>query len=102
MDLLTGQVFVQRAELSFGLPAVQRDLLEAVVQDSDRLVIPSHPHIASQVFGGNRIERTRHFNVSIAAHASPFLLIDRKQRRWQRSQRRAFYSVPPEYLGRDV
>src|SRR5688572_19022858 len=83
-------MFVQRAELPRLLPAVHRDLFEAMVQDAYDLVIPPHPDTSAQVFRRRRVIRSLDLNVSIATDSAFPFLIEWESLSRQRTQRGTF------------
>ena len=65
-DLLGREMLAERTEAAWLVPQMQRDLLEAVIEDPHGPRVPANPHAAAQVFGRGRIIGLGHLDVAIA------------------------------------
>ena len=65
-DLLRHEVIAERTEAARLVAHVQRDLLEAMIEDPHYPRVPTDPHAAAQVLGRRGVIGLGHLDVAVA------------------------------------
>ena len=69
-DFFRSHVGRVRAKTAGFVPHVQGDLLEALVEDPHRLLIPTHPHFVAQILRRCRVISFGHLDVTVTVDAT--------------------------------